>query len=241
MSTTEWLLLGLVAGVAIVLGRLWQLADARAAVANEAHDRVSGERQDLAARLSKEVQTRKKQAEELATFRKRADKAKKRSARDEKGATDLPLGTAARLADFEGKIERVERERDRSRVEREQLTAQVSTLEARLEIASRASARVATPAPVAPSVAPSLTATDDSLRSELGEATERVGKMTDELRLAKETELRMRKRMNNQEQLYASVRAELDVKKDRLRTQEEQIQRLQAMKVVVTDGAQSED
>ena len=237
MSTTEWLLLGLVAGVAIVLGRLWQLADARAAVANEAHDRVSGERQDLAARLSKEVQTRKKQAEELATFRKRADKAKKRSARDEKGATDLPLGTAARLADFEGKIERVERERDRSRVEREQLTAQVSTLETRLEIASRASAKVATPAPLAPS----LTATDDSLRSELGEATERVGKMTDELRLAKETELRMRKRMNNQEQLYASVRAELDVKKDRLRTQEEQIQRLQAMKVVVTDGAQSED
>jgi len=237
MSTTEWLLLGIAAGVAIVLGRLWQLADARAAVANEAHDRVSGERQDLAARLSKEVQTRKKQAEELATFRKRADKAKKRSARDEKGATDLPLGTAARLADFEEKIERVERERDRSRAEREQLTAQVSTLETRLEIASRASAKVATPAPIAPS----LTATDDSLRTELGEATERVGKMTEELKLAKETELRMRKRMNTQEQLYASVRAELDVKKDRLRTQEEQIQRLQAMKVVVTDGAQSED
>lgn len=237
MSTTEWLLLGIATGVAIVLGRLWQLADARAAVANKAHDRVLGERQDLAARLSKEVQTRKKQAEELATFRKRADKAKKRSARDEKGATDLPLGTAARLADFEGKIERVERERDRSRAEREQLTAQVSTLETRLEIASRASAKVATPAPIAPS----LTATDDSLRTELGEATERVGKMTEELKLAKETELRMRKRMNNQEQLYASVRAELDVKKDRLRTQEEQIQRLQAMKVVVTDGAQSED
>ena len=237
MSTTEWLLLGIAAGVAIVLGRLWQLADARAAVANKAHDRVSSERQDLAAPLSKEVQTRKKQAEELATFRKRADKAKKRSARDEKGATDLPLGTAARLADFEEKIERVERERDRSRAEREQLTAQVSTLETRLEIASRASAKVATPAPIAPS----LTATDDSLRTELGEATERVGKMTEELKLAKETELRMRKRMNTQEQLYASVRAELDVKKDRLRTQEEQIQRLQAMKVVVTDGAQSED
>lgn len=237
MSTTEWLLLGIAAGVAIVLGRLWQLADARAAAANEAHDRVSSERQDLAARLSKEVQTRKKQADELATFRKRADKAKKRSARDEKGGTGLPLGTAARLADFEEKIERVERERDRSRAEREQLTAQVSTLETRLEIASRSSAKVSTPAPVAPS----LTATDDSLRSELGEATELVAKMTEELKLAKETELRTRKRMKNQEQLYASVRAELDVKKDRLRTQEEQIQRLQAMKVVVTDGAQSDD
>jgi hypothetical protein len=45
----------------------------------------------------------------------------------------------------------------------------------------------------------------------------------------------MRKRMSNQEQLYASIRAELDVKKDRLRTQEEQLQRLQALKVSVVD------
>ena len=41
--------------------------------------------------------------------------------------------------------------------------------------------------------------------------------------------------MSNQEQLYASVRSELDVKKDRLRAQEEQIQRLQALKVAMSD------
>ncbi len=45
----------------------------------------------------------------------------------------------------------------------------------------------------------------------------------------------MRKRMSNQEILYASLRAELEVKKDRLRTQEEQLQRLQALKVAVLD------
>ena len=237
MSTTEWLLLGLVAGVAIVLGRLWQLAEARAVAADEAHERVAGERADLAARLSKEVQTRKKQAEELATFRKRADKAKKRSARDEKGAKDLPLGTAARLADFEAQIERVERERDRSRAEREQLSAQVAQLEARLELAGREASKVAAPAPTAPPVP--VEAGAESLNSELAEAKERLGKLSEELRGAKETEQRMRKRMSNQEQLYASVRAELDVKKDRLRTQEEQIQRLQAMKVVVADAPQT--
>ena len=44
---------------------------------------------------------------------------------------------------------------------------------------------------------------------------------------------RMRKRVTNQEQLYASLRAELDVKKDRLRTQEEQIQRLQALQAAI--------
>ena len=58
---------------------------------------------------------------------------------------------------------------------------------------------------------------------------------TEELGIARGTEARMRKRMSNQEQLYASLRAELDVKKDRLRTQEEQLQRLQALKVAVID------
>ena len=47
--------------------------------------------------------------------------------------------------------------------------------------------------------------------------------------------VRLRKRVDNQERLYASVRAELEVKKDRLRTQEEQIQRLEALKVAVAD------
>ncbi len=53
--------------------------------------------------------------------------------------------------------------------------------------------------------------------------------------LARQTEARMRKRMDNKEQLYASLRAELDVKKDRLRTQEEQMQRLQALKAAVLE------
>ncbi len=69
----------------------------------------------------------------------------------------------------------------------------------------------------------------------MASALEREKKLQSELEIARQSDLRVRKRMSNQEMLYASLRAELDVKKDRLRTQEEQLQRLQALKVAVID------
>lgn len=232
MTALEGGLLVVAVAAALVLGLLWRSAQARFSSLASDHEALLGEREEWTARFARESKARKKQAEELAILRKRADKAKKRSARAEKGATDRPLGTSARIADLESQIERIERERDRSRAEREQLLAQVSQLEARLEVASRPK-----PAALVPTPSPNPTAVPEAsvLESQLAEAREQARKAAEALATAKETELRMRKRMSNQEQLYASVRAELEVKKDRLRAQEEQIQRLQAMKVVVSD------
>ena len=44
---------------------------------------------------------------------------------------------------------------------------------------------------------------------------------------------RMRKRVRNQDMLYTSIRSELDAKKDRLRTQQEELERLRALEVVL--------
>ncbi len=74
-----------------------------------------------------------------------------------------------------------------------------------------------------------------SYEAELAEAGERLVKLENELQLAHQTQARARKRMANQDQLYAALRGELEAKKDRLRTQEEQLQRLQALKVAVLD------
>jgi len=232
MSTTVVLLMGVIGLLGGVLGWLWRGAEGRAAASEGRCEELQSERDELSTRLSRETQTRKKQAEELATFRKRADKTKKRNARAEKGAQDLPLGTAARMADLEAELERTARERDRSRTEREQLAEQLAQLEARQSLVDQRPAVI--PAPVA-TAAVAGGEEIEALRGELAEAREQATKLGEAIALAKETEARMRKRMSNQEQLYASVRAELDVKKDRLRTQEEQIQRLQALKVVVAD------
>ncbi|MGB0620844.1 MAG: hypothetical protein ACPGVZ_15380 [Myxococcota bacterium] len=218
ISSVVYLLCGVTVLVAAVLGELWRRAEARVALAEDHAETLRTEREELTARLSRERQTRTQQGEELTALRKRVDKAKKRSARAEKGAADLPLGTAARVADLESQIERAERERDRGRAEREQLAAQVANLEARLEVARRPAAPIAT----VPDEGPGL-----------AEATERISKLESELELAKQSELRIRKRMVNQEQLYASIRAELEVKKDRLRAQEEKIQRLEALSAAI--------
>lgn len=233
MSTGLVVLIVIALAVVAGLARMWRNAEARVVLLVAANEKLTDERQEILARLSREAQARKKQADELAAQRKRVDKTKKRNA---KGSQVLPLGTASRISDLTSQIERAERERDRSRAEREQLAQQVAQLEARVELSTRAfeeasAARSAAPAAPVPVAEAEL----ELVRAELAENRERVTKLDDALRVAKETAERIRKRMNTQEQLYASVRAELEVKKDRLRTQEEQIQRLEAFKVAVSE------
>ncbi|GEM_PF-1892130 len=221
MTIESALLLAAIAAAAL-LGVLWRRSETRLSATGAELEALHEEREELATRLGRERQGRTKQGQELAVLRKRLDKSKKRSARAEKSGGDLPLGTAARLTDLESQLERAERERDRGRAEREQLAAQVATLEARLSVARR-------PVPATP---PADTTAGPSA-AELAEAQERIGKLEDQLELAKQSEVRARKRISNQEQLYASIRSELDVKKDRLRAQDERIQRLEALGVAL--------
>ena len=204
-------------------GRVAEL-EARAASLDAERARVEGA-------LAKESAARAKLAEELAGHRRKADKARRREAR----TPEVPLGTATRIRDFEERIARAEAAGERLRAERDALAARVAELEAgRAADAERVRAAEAKPAP-APVVmpAPDAAAALEALRGELAASQERVTKLEAEIEQARLVEARMRKRTSNQEQLYASLRAELDVKKDRLRAQEELIQRLQDRKSVV--------
>lgn len=186
------------------------------------------ERKDLARRVEHESQARKKQSEELVELRRRSDKARRRTEK----TPEAPLGTATRIRDVELELERAQAGLRRSEMEREQHARSATALQAerddlakRLEDASGPARAAADEAGVALVRA----------QAELAAVREQCAKQAEELGLARQNEARMRKRMDNQEQLYASLRAELDVKKDRLRTQEEQIQRLQALKAAVLE------
>jgi chromosome segregation ATPase len=228
LDGTTWLALGVIAG-ALVLARLWRTAESRADRLQTEVETLAAEGKQLASSLSKEVQARKRQAEELATLRNKADKAKRRQAKP----VDQPLGTTARIRDHEAQLERVQIERDRGNAERDVLVQEVGRLEARLAVSARAleDARAPIPVPIASETENAL----ERVTAELATSREQVTKLNDELEVGRRTEGRMRKRTANQEQLYASLRSELDVKKDRLRTQEEQLQRLQALKVAVME------
>jgi len=228
LSGEIWLALVAIAGM-LILARLWRTAEGRVAQLEREAEALVAKGKELASGLSKQTQDRKRFAEELTALRNKADKAKRRQSK----IVDQPLGTAARIRDHEAQVERVELERDRASSARDGLAKQVDRLEARLEASALALAEASRPRPkpVAGQVENAL----EQTQAELASSREELTKRNDELGIARQTEARIRKRMSNQEQLYASIRAELDVKKDRLRTQEEQLQRLQALKVAVME------
>ena len=230
LSAEGWMVIGfgVIAGF-LVLGQLWRKAEGRVAELEIEAARFAAKAKRLGADLTNEARARRRQSEELAGLRKRADKTKRRKL---KGG-DQPLGTSQRIRDHEADVERVGLERDLAIAERESLETSLADLELRLSASARALEEATAPPVVEVSIEPE-TALDEA-RGELASSRERVTKLESELELARQTEARMRKRMGNQEILYASLRAELDVKKDRLRTQEEQLRRLQALKVAVID------
>lgn len=225
-----WLAIGM-SLVALVLGGLWRTAAGQIGLLEAEQTKANAEREDLTAQLDREMRARKKQAEELSEIRKRTDKAKKRQAKQGKPA-EQPMGTAARLGELTAESERADQARRVAESENVTLAKQVSSLEAQLAESARALEAASAPFKAASEQV------EEGLRplqAEVAEKREQAAKLEEALRGAKLTEARMKKRMDNQEQLYASVRAELDVKKDRLRAQEEKIQRLEALHVAISD------
>ena len=117
----EWKILlafiGLVA--AGLAAALWRRADSRAQLLRGQKEKLEADLEAVASELEREKKSRGRQAEELASFRKRADKAKKRSAK----SVPPPLGTASRVQDLVVALEDARRERDQIRAERDGLAA----------------------------------------------------------------------------------------------------------------------
>lgn len=225
----DWIQLVAVIGVggAGLIALLWRRAELRIRAQDAEKDALEASLRALEASVDKERKARSRQAEELAEFRKRADKVKRRTGKH----APQPMGTASRIQDLEDASEKAAFERDRLGTERDALAEELDQLRARIDADALAAASKADAAPVK-RPGPDVTS---GLEASLAEAKERIAKLESEAQLARQTEARMRKRMDTQEQLYASLRGELEVKKDRLRTQEEQLQRLQALKVAVLD------
>jgi chromosome segregation ATPase len=60
-----------------------------------------------------------------------------------------------------------------------------------------------------------------------------LGGLRGELEKARKDAARLREKNKTQDQLYVSIRGELQAKKDRLRTQTEELERIRALKVVL--------
>ncbi len=235
--------IGMAAVGLVASGWLWRQAEARTAHLNEMRERLESRCRELEVSLDRSEKARRRQAEELSNFRRKADKTRKRESR----TAALPLGTAARVQDLETALARSERDRLRADSECERLAQEQVRLEGLLaqrsippSTAAAAPVVGATSSPPSPppSQAPvEGAAADAEARLEAARTADRqrVAELEAALVSREQDAARLKKRIANQEQLYAALRAELALKKDRLRAQEEQIERLQALQVALVD------
>lgn len=222
----EWLVAGL--GIGAGLGGAW-FAVARGRLAATLRSELDHSRAELEAtreRTSRKGDAERRRDEELAELRRRLEKAKRRAGQvrsEEKQESERlrALEDQLRLAQADLRVQRDE----------------IGRLEVELGRARRP-AGPPPPMPVAPDPAPE-SKPDAELREALSKRAEaaeaRALGLEDALVRARTDIERLRRRAGAQEKLYAALRGELDAKKERLRTQQEELERLRALRLVLAD------
>ncbi len=216
------------AGVAAgLLFARWRAAGMDAAAARVEAERLGGELGATREQLEKAQAKARRATSELAEVRKKLEKSKKRTAQlhDEgRGRTGAPGG--AGLAG-EQALEEARQARDVARAELEAVSAELSRLRAEKAEAAEEDRRPA-PAAVAGIEV-------EALQAQSAAAAEALVAEREALRRANAEVERLKKKAKSQETLYVSIRSELEVKKDRIRAQQEEIERLHALKVALVD------
>lgn len=215
-----WILAGVAAVAAgYALVRLRREMGRAGALARDV-ERLEAKLHDARQQLEKRAEARRRQSDQERDTRRKLEKAKKRASQVR--------------AEQQEEVERV-------RQLESQLRQREADLKGLREDLARASASPDSPERVqerqaelakAKQELSNLTARAEKAEAAAAAATtakeEATGKLEKELS-------RLRRKVATQETLYASIRSELEVKKDRLRAQTEELERLRAYKVAVVD------
>ena len=178
----------------------------------------------------------RRRGDELAELRRKLEKAKKRATQ----AREEQLAESHRIKDLE----------DRLRLRDADVRAARSDGQRQPEgLAPKPPAPApALEKPVPPPVAPPPKAPEVVESEALVAASKRVERAEAERRAAQvklaelETQVkRLQGKVKTQDKLYASMRLELEAKKDRLSTQQEELERLRALKVAWMDSPAEDD
>ncbi len=211
-SALPWILLG-IAALLVVLEALRHRTTRSELTRLEAElEAALAELEAVQRKLRAVTEERRKRSEELVRLRRKLER------RGREGETTRPEPGGTARAELES-----------LRAELRRRDARLDELETELAGTRRALER-ALAERLRPPEEPGGEAAPAERIAELerrAEAAER------ELEEAREQVERLRRRIRNQEVLYTSVRSELEVKKDRLRAQQEEIERLRALRVVL--------
>ena len=217
-----WVIVAALVVVVLIFYLRSRSAESQLVTVRAAKEKTETDLEDARGRLSKSQDKSRQASEDIQQLRKKLEKVKKRLG----STTSLPSASASRVQQLEEALELSRQERDRLREEVSGLRAELTRLrevarsnveeaenpqlKSALEAQSAASARIA------------------DLESILQKAQARAAD-------AERSVDRLRGKARTQDLLYVSLRSELDAKKDRLRTQQEEIERLRALKVALVD------
>ena len=217
-----WVIVAALVVVVLIFYLRSRSAESQLVTVRAAKEKTETDLEDARGRLSKSQDKSRQASEDIQQLRKKLEKVKKRLG----STTSLPSASASRVQQLEEALELSRQERDRLREEVSGLRAELTRLRevarsnveevenpqlnSALEAQSAASARIA------------------DLESILQKAQARAAD-------AERSVDRLRGKARTQDLLYVSLRSELDAKKDRLRTQQEEIERLRALKVALVD------
>ena len=182
--------------------------------------------EDVRAQRENDAKRIASHAGEVTDLRKRLDKTKRRAA--QVAPPKVGSGSASAIMELEGQLEEARRLRDGSRQEAEALSRELS----RVRQASSVSA-VKVEAPVVEDTQL------EGLQNQLESAQSALTRAKEELEASEKARLKLKRKVDTQELLYVSMRSELDAKKDRLRTQQEELERLMALKAVVLGATEA--
>ena len=174
--------------------------------------------------LSHAAAKQRRLVDESQELRRKLEKAKRRGAHGE----PAPGPAGARIPELEAELEQARQARDAARDEAAGLASELKRV--RAQVAERP-APPDVPVPLLDNGA--IEALQARLRS--GEAELEAARRTEQEHAR--AQQRLKAKLRTQDDLYVAIRGDLAAKKDRLRTQQEQIERLQALKVAFIDAA----
>jgi chromosome segregation ATPase len=212
------------AAIALALVALVRIraASLEASRREQALSALRGELASAREQLQKAALKQRHSSEELVQARHKLEKTKKRVAK----AGPAPAGAApSHMQSLEQELESARQVRDAAKSEARSLAAEVEQLRAKLRGETKPEPLLDNPA-------------IDALQRRAAVAEAALAPLRKELAAAHKDGDTLREKIRTEKLLYVSMRGELQAKKERLRTQAEQIERLRALKVVVdTDSA----
>jgi len=224
-----WLVAGAaLAAAAAFYSRLRQLTTLATSKQIEV-DKLLGELKSTREQMERAAAKQRRSTDELVELRKKLEKVKKRAARGQGGT---PVGAPDQLQTLEAELEQARQARDAARDEAQALSGELSRLRGEQVVESQPAAA---PPPLLDNAA------IEALQAKVEALEVERDRMGTELAKANDSAERLRGKAKTQDTLYVSMRSELDAKKDRLRGQQEELERLRAMQVVVGAVASTVD